>query len=221
MLIDSSTSLSFSGSEAPLNEGPLQLPSDPIDAFLQWFDEALKAGVADPTAMTLATASKAGRPSARIVLLKGTSVGRDGARGLEFFTNYASRKSQDLDENPQAALVFHWPAMRRQVRFEGRVEKLAVEESNAYFQTRPRGSRIGAWSSPQSRPISSREELEHFVRQSEERFKESEIPCPPFWGGWRLIPDHIEFWEERPFRLHERLVFDKNAAGWFIARLAP
>lgn len=206
---------------AQLNEGPLQLPEDPIDGFLQWLDDAKRANYPEPTAMTLATADRTGNPSARIVLFKGISSSSDGHRGLEFYTNYTSPKSKELEENPRAALVFHWVTMQRQIRIQGRVEKLTHEESDVYFQSRPRGSRIGAWSSPQSQKIGTREELEKLVHVTEERFGEGEIPCPPFWGGWRLVPERIEFWEGREYRLHERRLFERNNSGWIVSRLAP
>lgn len=211
----------------------LALTEDPIRSFMAWLEEAKRAGAAEPTAMTLATATPQGRPSARIVLFKGMSEGESGRSvgsaeetapvrlGLNFFTHFKSRKSEELQANPQAALVFHWPVMGRQVRFEGVVERLAAADSNAYFQVRPRASRIGAWASPQSKIIASREELENRVKEVASRFGDGEVPCPPFWGGWRLVPNQIEFWQAGESRLHDRFVYEWGAAGWAIARLAP
>ena len=207
----------------PLREGILELPSDPIAGVEAWLNEAQRAGLPEPTAMNLATVTGEGRPQSRIVLLKGVTTSPTGSRGFEFFTNYQSPKSQQILVTPFAALNFHWAAMRRQIRIEGVIEKLTPAESDRYFQSRPRESRVGAWSSPQSKVIPDRKHLERLVQESKERFGETgEVPCPPFWGGWRVVPDRIEFWEERPFRLHERFEFRLNDAGvWVKARLAP
>lgn len=205
----------------PVIEGILLLPSDPFEGLRRWIDEAKSAGAPEPTAMTLATASKEGVPTARIVLFKGTSPSSHGREAVEFFTNYESSKSVELVENPHAALVFHWNILRRQLRLEGVVEKVSAEESNRYFQTRPRDSQIGAWSSPQSKYLKDREELIARVEGTKKRFGESVIPCPPFWGGWRLTPSRIEFWEERPFRLHERHEMKFENGIWVQRRLAP
>lgn len=187
----------------------------PIQQFTLWFDEALKAGVPEPNAMTLATATLAGRPSARTVLLKGYDE-----RGMVFFTNYASRKGKELDENPWASLLFFWPALERQVRLEGRVEKVSAAESDEYFHSRPLGSRIGAWVSPQSQPITRAELEARTVKLTAELGDNPERP--PHWGGYRLAPDHVEFWQGRPSRLHDRLVFQRDDAGqWSRQRLAP
>jgi len=204
-----------------MREGELLVAGDPLETLLAWLDEAKQAGLPEPTAMTLATATREGVPSARIVLFKGLSNSPVGRRGLEFYTNYESRKSKQLQDNPHAALVFHWTTMRRQVRIEGRVEKVSPEESNQYFQSRARESQIGAWSSPQSKPIGTREELESMVRANQAKFATGVVPCPPFWGGWRLVPVRIEFWEERPHRLHERKECQFENGSWQIRRLAP
>ena len=194
----------------------LKLPNDPIAAFKSWFDEAVQKGCAEPTAMTLATVSKSGTPSARIVLYKGLS---DGA--FFFVTNYESRKAQDLIANPSAALVFFWAPLQRQIRIEGKAERLPDSESDAYFNSRPRGSQIGAWSSPQSKVIASRDELIEKVRETEARFKDKPVERPPFWGGFRIRPERIEFWEGRESRLHERFVFESKNGQWTQSRLAP
>ncbi|MDZ4082046.1 MAG: pyridoxamine 5'-phosphate oxidase [Bdellovibrionales bacterium] len=205
----------------PIQEGELQLPKNPVEAVLRWLEDAKQAGLPEPTSMTLATATGDGFPSARIVLFKGCSQSPAGREGFEFFTNYESRKSQQLKENPRAALVFHWVALRRQIRIEGAIEQLSADESNRYFQSRPRDSQIGAWSSPQSKHIQSRQELIELVEKNRVKFGTGPVPCPPFWGGWRLVPKRIEFWEERPFRLHERheCLFENGA--WVYKRLAP
>lgn len=191
------------------------LASAPLDQFAIWFDEALKANVIEPNAMTLATADAEGRPSARIVLLKGIDD-----RGLVFFTNYQSRKGRELAAQPHASLLFFWPELERQVRLEGTVEKVSAHESDQYYDTRPLGSRIGAWASPQSQPI-SRDELERRSQEFAESLGQSP-DRPPHWGGYRLVPDRVEFWQGRPSRLHDRLVFERNDLGqWQVTRLAP
>lgn len=189
---------------------------NPFEQFKNWFEEAMQAEQPDVEAMTLSTATRAGKISARIVLLKGFDE-----RGFVFFTNYDSRKSRELAEHPQAALTFYWHTLNRQIRIEGIVGKASAEESAEYFQTRPRGSQLGAWASPQSDVIVDRAELERRLAEVEERFKAGEIACPPFWGGWRLQPEQIEFWQGRESRLHDRIVYTMQNGAWRISRLAP
>lgn len=190
--------------------------ANPLEQFQHWFEEALKADQPDVEAMTLSTSTSDGRISGRIVLLKGFD-----ARGFIFFTNYESRKSRELETNSQAALTFYWHTLNRQIRIEGSVEKVSRPESEEYFRSRPRGSQIGAWASPQSDEIINRDILAERVAEVEARFGEGEIPCPPFWGGWRLQPDKIEFWQGRESRLHDRIVYTKQNGAWRICRLAP
>jgi pyridoxamine 5'-phosphate oxidase len=194
----------------------LTADNDPIALFANWFESARRAGLVLPEAMTVATATKDGCPSARMMLLKGY-----GEDGFVFYTNYESRKSMELAENPQVALVFHWPTLQRQIRIEGEVERLSTEESAAYFKTRPRGSCIGAWSSKQSSLLESRTELEQRVREHQQRFASREVPLPPFWGGYRVRPTSIEFWQGRVDRLHDRLRYRCHDGGWAIERLYP
>ncbi len=189
---------------------------DPIAFFKQWFNEALESGVPEPSAVCLSTATSNGIPSGRMVLLKGIEEG-----GFNIYTNYNSRKGQELAENPHAAITAFWAELERQVRIEGRVEKLSRERSQAYFQSRPEGSRIGAWASPQSETIADREELERLQREYEQKFEGEEIPIPEHWGGYRVQPTAIEFWQGRPSRLHDRLRFRKAGDAWQLARLAP
>jgi pyridoxamine 5'-phosphate oxidase len=190
---------------------------DPIAQFRTWFDEAALAEVREVNAMALATATPDGRPSVRIVLLRGFNE-----RGFSFFTNYESRKARELDENPRAALVIFWQELERQVRIEGRVERVSAEESDRYFHGRPAGSRIGAWASPQSRVIAGRDALEALYAEVESRYPDGAIPRPAHWGGYRVIPDSIEFWQGRPNRLHDRLLYSRRSdVGWRIERLAP
>lgn len=188
---------------------------DPLTQFSAWFEDALKSGDHEPNAMTLATADAQGRPSARIVLLKGVD-----ADGLVFFTNYQSRKGCELHANPHGSLLFFWPCLERQVRVEGTIEQVSDQESDAYFNSRPLGSRVGAWASPQSQPI-SRDTLEALWQQFAAELGDTP-PRPPHWGGYRLRPERVEFWQGRPSRLHDRLVYARDAAGaWQLTRLAP
>jgi len=192
------------------------LSQDPLEQFEHWFAEAKRAGVEVPEAMTLATADAEGSPSARMVLLKG--VGEDG---FVFYTGYGSRKSEELEQNPRAALVFYWGQLGRQVRVEGSVERVSEPESAAYFATRPRGSQLAAWASQQSRPLGSREELERRYAELEREYEGREVPLPPHWGGYRLRPEAIEFWEHRENRLHDRIRYTRAREGWKVERLSP
>jgi pyridoxamine 5'-phosphate oxidase len=191
---------------------------DPISQFAVWFEEALNSRLLEPNAMTLATATREGRPSARIVLLKGFDK-----QGFVFYTNYKSRKGEELAENPQAALLFTWLELERQIRIEGVVEKVTPEESKTYFQSRPKDSQIGAWASPQSRVVEKREALEKRVAELRKEFSEAKaLPLPPFWGGYRLKPSRIEFWQGRESRLHDRICYTRvGEESWKIERLAP
>ena len=189
---------------------------NPIEQFRRWFDEVLAANLHEPNAMTLATATPDGRPSARVVLLKGFDE-----RGFVFYTNYEGRKAHELEANPRCALVFYWGELERQVRIEGRVRRVAERESDAYFVVRPRGSQLGAWASEQSRPIRDREALERRLRELEAEYEGSPVPRPPFWGGYRVEPEKMEFWQGRENRLHDRLRYSRTADGWKIERLQP
>ena len=191
---------------------------DPLRQFDRWLSEAVRAELPEPTAMTLATADAEGRPSARIVLLKGAA-----AAGFIFYTNYASRKGEELAARPQAALLFHWVELERQVRIEGIVDKVAADESDAYFATRPLLSRLGAWASPQSRTIPDRNWLEReFTAAKRHVAADGEsVPRPAHWGGYRLVPEVLEFWQGRRSRLHDRLRYSREGTGWRITRLAP
>jgi pyridoxamine 5'-phosphate oxidase len=192
------------------------LADDPLRQFEGWFAEVLAAEVPQPNAMMLATASAEGRPSARVVLLKGVD---DGA--FVFYGNRESRKGRDLEANPYAALVLYWPELGRQVRASGRVRRLAPEQTDAYFASRPRVSRLGAWASAQGRPLPDRETLDERVREAEERFGDGEIPRPDYWIGYALEPETIEFWQNQPNRLHDRFVYERTGGRWMITRLFP
>jgi len=194
-----------------------QVDSDPLRQFQAWFAQAVEEESFEANAMTLATATPAGAPSARVVLLK--EVDDDGA--FVFFTNYDSRKARELTENPRAALVFWWPTRSRSVRLEGSVERVPAQRSQEYFATRPRGAQIGAWASRQSQPLASREELEEATARLTSEFGEGPVPRPEHWGGFRLVPQRIEFWQGRPSRLHDRLVFTRSEGGWVVGRLSP
>jgi pyridoxamine 5'-phosphate oxidase len=191
--------------------------SDPIEQFRSWFDEVLAADLHEPNAMTLATATPEGRPSARVVLLKGFDE-----RGFVFYTSYVGRKSEELETNPNCALVFYWGELERQVRVEGRASRVSEEESDEYFGSRPRGSRLGAWASEQSRPVEGRGALEERLRGLEAEYEGREVPRPPFWGGYQVEPEVIEFWQGRENRLHDRLVYRRSDNGeWGRERLQP
>jgi len=189
---------------------------DPIRQFEAWFNDAIAAKLPLAEAMTLATATPDGKPSARMVLLK--QVDHDG---FVFYTNYRSAKAEELDANPYAALVFYWVTLDRQVRVEGSVVRTTAEESRDYFKTRPRESQIGAWASAQSEVISSRDVLEQRAKELEAQYLDREIDCPDHWGGYRLTPQRIEFWKSRVGRLHDRILYERTDRGWTISRLAP
>jgi pyridoxamine 5'-phosphate oxidase len=189
--------------------------ANPITEFLNAVERA-KAHQVDTAPVTLATADADGRPSARMVLLRGIDE-----RGFVFHTNYASRKGRELDANPYAALCFYWPTLDEQIRVEGRISRLPTDESDDYFDSRPRGSQLGAWASAQSQELTTREKLEEEYRATELRFEGQTVPRPPFWGGFRLTPERIEFWYGRPDRLHDRIVYTRSDRGWKIQRLYP
>jgi len=193
------------------------LLGNPFQQFQLWLEQAIAAELPEPNAMTLATLSEEGKPIARMVLLKGLDE-----KGFVFYTNYDSAKGKQLTETDSAALVFWWAGLERQVRVEGTVEKVSSEESDAYFQSRPKASQLGAWASPQSQVIESREVLEKRLAQFEEKYATEKVPRPPHWGGFRVIPTAIEFWQGRPSRLHDRIRYELDEKGdWFYQRLAP
>ena len=191
------------------------LDDDPIAQLQAWYAEAREA-VPQPDAMTLATADPDGRPSARIVLVR-----KIDGRGLVFFTNRTSRKADDLRENPRAAIVLHWWELGRQVRIEGAIEEVGMEESSAYWSSRPRASQIAGWASPQSRPLAARSDLEARVAEAEAQFEGGEVPLPPFWGGYRVVPETVEFWTHQESRLHDRVRYVRAGESWRRERLAP
>lgn len=193
-----------------------ELPDDPFTAFGLWFEEANKTEPADPNAMTVATAALSGRPSARIALLKEWD-----ARGLVFYTNLESRKSREIQENPQVALLFHWKSLQRQIRIEGRASLVTESEADRYFAGRPRLSRLGAWASAQSRPLPDRAAFESKLAEFDAKFPGDVIPRPPFWSGWRVNPDYFEFWQDKPHRLHDRHAYTLGADGWERGLLYP
>ena len=197
-----------------LDEGAVD--ADPIHQFERWFADAVSAEALEPNAMTLATASRDGVPSGRIVLLKGVD-----ARGFVFFTDFRSRKGAELTENPLAALVFLWKEIERQVRVTGAVARVSDADAEAYFRSRPVGSRLGAWASHQSAVIADRAVLEDRLRDVTAQFADGDVPLPSHWGGFRVVPDEVEFWQGRPDRLHDRLLYRRAEAGWTVARLSP
>jgi pyridoxamine 5'-phosphate oxidase len=193
------------------------LDVNPFNQFLSWLDQALAAKLPQPLGMTLATATADGRPSARLVLLRGFDE-----RGFVFFTNYESRKARELENNPRAALVFYWAELDRQIRIEGDVERTSGEESDRYFQSRPLGSRLGAWASPQSQSIANRDMLDRRMEELAVQYPGPDVPRPAFWGGYRVIPTVIEFWQGQQNRLHDRLLYRRvEKDAWILERLAP
>lgn len=204
-----------------IDESELPASGDPFDLFAEWLAEAGESEPNDPNAMALATADADGMPAVRMVLLKGVDPADADPRGFVFYTNLESFKGRDLAANPKAALCFHWKTLRRQVRVVGPVVPVDAAEADAYFASRPRGSRIGAWASTQSRPLAARGELIRRVAQFGARYAVGAVPRPPHWSGFRIVPQRIEFWRDRPFRLHDRLVYHRGDHGWTTERLYP
>jgi len=197
----------------------LNLPHEPFTLFANWYEMAKEQEVSYPDAMSLATVGEKGMPSIRTVLMKSFD-----ARGLVFYTNWQSRKGQQLALHPKASICFYWKSLKRQIHIEGTVQKVGAEEADTYFTTRPRGSQIGAWASEQSRPLKSREALEGRVREVEKKYEGKPVPRPPHWGGYVLLPGRFEFCQEQPHRLHDRIVYTQNpenAGAWLIERLYP
>lgn len=194
----------------------VDLPENPIELFRKWFEEAVESEVVEPNAMALATVTGAETPNVRMVLLKGLDE-----HSISFFTNYDSRKAKELNAHPVAACTIWWAELERQVRFSGKVEKLTEAESEDYFRSRPRESQIGAWASDQSKPIADRNELEASFKEIEEKFEGGEIPKPDYWGGYKIILETIEFWQGRPGRLHDRILYQQSSGKWNRQRLAP
>ena len=192
------------------------IKKDPLQQIELWLQDAIDNHIIEPNAMCVATSTADGRPSIRVVLLKELNK-----RGFVFFTNYNSRKGKEISANPHTAIVFDWHQMERQVRIEGIIEKISEEDSDSYFNSRPHGSKIGAWVSPQSQVVKGREELDKLQLQTEQRFEGDDIPRPPHWGGYILLPTKIEFWQGRPSRLHDRILYTKTNNHWTIERLAP
>lgn len=214
MTISSIADLRRDYTRETLNE--TDVDPNPFQQFQHWFDQAISAELPEPNAMTLATATKDGIPAARIVLLKAVDD-----RGFTFFTNYNSNKGKELEANPQAALVFLWTELERQVRIVGTVEKVSAEESDSYFFSRPHNSRLGAWASEQSEIIPDRDVLEQKLAALKVEYENREVPRPPHWGGFRVIPHEIEFWQGRSSRLHDRLLYRRNGEDWTIERMSP
>lgn len=195
--------------------GEGELAAEPVEQFSRWFNFARRARVYQPEAFSLATCAE-GRPSSRMLLLKGID-----ARGFVFYTNYESRKGREVEANPRAAMLFFWAELYREIRIEGSLSRVTAEESAAYFHSRLRGSQIGAWASAQSETLDGRKTLIRREREFEEKFKGREVPLPPYWGGYRLMPERIEFWQGRPYRLHDRFVYERVDAAWRVRRLYP